>query len=196
MEPSTTVSLSAPSHSADYSLQRLPASNRPGSMAPITKNAIDDAIDKVVQSDTRLMKELESNGLRLSRAKDADDWDELAGYNRIQQDASLPLLDDMTPWYFGIQILNSEKGSEGEGKLCGVLTFYVAFSSWNGRILYLDRLNCFKLNDSVERLFLRVLARVASDLQFARLTWRVRLLLPLLPLVTSNFVVRRNRFGT
>jgi hypothetical protein len=173
-EPPSILSFSVPPLNHPF-LQPIPAPNlTPEGMAPVTKLAIEDVIDKVIRSDSTLMKEIESFGLRLSRAKDADDWDKISICEGIPQDVSVPLLDAVTPWFFGIQILNAEIESEDEDKICGVITFYIAFSSWNGRILYLDRLSYPKDNQNVEKLFIRVLASVASDLQFARLTWRVR----------------------
>lgn len=184
MEPSFGLSFSVPlsapgnsitSQETDCSFQSPPGSNPTlNNMKTITKKEIDDAIDVATRSDNFLMKELQKNGLTISRAKGPADWDEIVEFEEIRQDNSLPILDDMTPWFFGMEIWNAEEETTDEGKLCGVLTFYVAFSSWNGRIMYLDRLKCSNLNGDIEKLFLRILAQIASELQFARLTWRVR----------------------
>ena len=143
-------------------------------MEPLTKERIVNAIGKVIQIDKPLIRELRSEGLGLSLVEYADDWDGILENEGIKRTRSLPLLEDMTPWFFGMEIRGAADGAEHEGKLCGVLTIYVAFSSWNGRILYLDRLRCSKMNGNIEKLFLRILAEIACDLQFARLTWRVR----------------------
>jgi hypothetical protein len=53
------------------------------------------------------------------------------------------------------------------------LSFYLAYSSWTGRILYLDQVRCHGLEDNVEKLLLQILADIAVELDCARLTWRV-----------------------
>lgn len=72
-----------------------------------------------------------------------------------------------TPWYFGIAIQNS-----GTKKAVGLITFYIAYSSWNGRILYVDRLDSNK-DEKLDQSLLQMLAQVARRFDCARLTWRV-----------------------
>jgi len=78
-----------------------------------------------------------------------------------------------TPWHFGITICD---GDSKKDSLIGFVTFYVAYSSWTGRILYLDRMEMDGelMNDDVEVSLLRMLAEIALELDCVRLTWRVR----------------------
>lgn len=73
-----------------------------------------------------------------------------------------------TPWHFGIEIRHAQP----DNKKSGLITFYLAYSSWTGRILYVDQLRCHGLEDHVEKLVLQILADIALDLDCARLTWR------------------------
>ncbi|KAL3902855.1 MAG: hypothetical protein SGILL_010672 [Bacillariaceae sp.] len=71
----------------------------------------------------------------------------------------------MTPWYFGMEVL------DGNGEICGFVTFNVAYSSWNGKILYLDQLQCSSMTEEMEQQLLLELAKMAVKMDFARLTW-------------------------
>ena len=133
--------------------------------------AVHKAIDKALDKESALQKKiLQSSGLTLQRAPDTDDeWKSMmkcGGYEDISS-----YQESKTPWHFGIRILDNNHNEE---EVCGFLSFYVAYSTWNGKILYLDRLACPAANDSTKQLLLRTLAKVAVNLNYARLTWRVR----------------------
>ena len=65
----------------------------------------------------------------------------------------------------------------------GLVTFYMAYSTWEGRMLYVDHLSIINPNTSednkrdriadIELLVLQSLARIAIHLNCARLMWRV-----------------------
>lgn len=136
--------------------------------ARLTRPKVEKAIEEAIGSDGQLSSKLKELGLTLSLARDAKDWE------RIERYASIKVVDShitgamMTPWYFGLTILGNDN------EVCGILTVYVAFSSWNGRIFYVDRLECDSMDESTEQLLMRVIAKIAADFKFARLTWRVR----------------------
>jgi hypothetical protein len=133
----------------------------PKIMEPLTTSSVEEAIDRATRSD--LQQQLQDRyGLSLRTAKD-DDW-------KMADDASVSQL--KTPGFFGMTICK-------DGKEIGLISFYVAYSSWSGRILYLDQLllttsdeEVVTMDNDMEQHILRILASIAVDLQFARLTWR------------------------
>mmetsp|Transcript_110899 Transcript_110899/g.320514 ORF Transcript_110899/g.320514 Transcript_110899/m.320514 type:complete len:373 (+) Transcript_110899:141-1259(+) len=99
-----------------------------------------------------------------------DNFDSLSGVmDHIPTDKEY--LSNKTPWHFGLA-LRQHDNSNQVSKVLGCLTFYIAYSSWSGRILYVDRLECKGLSDEAEMLLMRMLAEVALSLNCARLTWR------------------------
>ena len=75
---------------------------------------------------------------------------------------------DGVPNYFGIVV--------EEGKACvGFATFYLAYSTWDARVLYLDKLFLAKDNSnaSLEWSLHFTLADIALRLECARYTWQV-----------------------
>jgi hypothetical protein len=82
-------------------------------------------------------------------------------------------LQNRTPWHFGLVIHDD---ADQNDDWIGLVTFNIAYSSWSGRILYLDQMQGDgRLNDDVEKLLLQLLAEIAISLDCARLTWRVRI---------------------
>ena len=100
------------------------------------------------------------------------DWDPILPHVAAKASIHDTYLENRTPWHFGISIRTADEG----GKVIGFVTFYVAYSSWSGRILYLDQIQLEdgRMNDDVEMILLRLLADIALELDCARLTWRVR----------------------
>jgi len=68
-----------------------------------------------------------------------------------------------TPFYFGIQALSSDNS------LVGFCTFYIAYSTWDGRMLYADQIHP-ELNGSL--LFYRIMAKIATEIGCSRFTWK------------------------
>jgi len=99
------------------------------------------------------------------------DWDPILAHVATTVSIHDMYLQNRTPWHFGISIRNADD----RGKVLGLVTFYVAYSSWSGRILYLDQIQLEdgRMNDDVEMILLRLLADIALELDCARLTWRV-----------------------
>lgn len=145
----------------------LPRSHPPAAMAsmstlkPLTAPTVEQAIDDALSTDKELPNMLETNkNLSISRIEDWKSTLEAMG-----EDAT-SLLRTKTPWYFGMSLRDTNAE-----KVAGIFSFYVAYSSWNGRILYVDRMDC---DDNTEEVLLRILAKIAIDLDCARITWRVR----------------------
>jgi GNAT superfamily N-acetyltransferase len=130
----------------------------------LTKSTFVDTIDNVLASASYSS----ILGLSLRRATDDDAWNRILIYTEVSSSGMSSLSNlkaDTTPWFFGIEII------DGNGKICGVVTFNVAFSSWNGKILYPDSVHCFGMTGNIEQQLLRILARIAVKMDFARLTW-------------------------
>lgn len=155
----------------------------------VTKAEVDQAIDTILsRSDLSCVSELSDKcGLSLRRASDDTSWkrillisqsttsdvdDQEAREEDVSKDLRLQQLQaDQTPWFGGLEILDKN------GETCGYVTFYIAYSSWNGKILHLDRIQCNyddKLSaDQVEENILQILANMAVEMGCARLTWTV-----------------------
>jgi hypothetical protein len=101
------------------------------------------------------------------------DWHQILAHVAANDSVHDMYLQNRTPWHFGISIHNADERE----KLIGFVTFYVAYSSWSGRILYVDQIQLEdrRMNDDVETILLRLLAEIAVELNCARLTWRVRI---------------------
>jgi hypothetical protein len=137
-------------------------------MEPLTASSIQLAIDEIIKDDA-LQKEWIKRGLELCRATEPNEWSAMgAGNDTVVDESSVPL-------YFGITIRDNTNNQ----LCCGCVTFYLAYSTWVGRILYVDRLECKDGaddddDDSLEILLMRTLAKLTVPLDCARLTWRVR----------------------
>lgn len=136
-------------------------------MASLTKGFVENAIDDACHYIGEKVQTLRTNGgLTVRRIRDQD-WhigsEEMVGKDVDASD----YLKSRTPWHFGISVRNAHNNS-----IIGRVTFYVAYSSWSGRIIYIDRMDCKGLNDETEELLLRILADVALALDCVRLTWR------------------------
>lgn len=134
----------------------------------LTQEKVENAIDHACQ-------EKNANAARLAelcalRVERITDWQQLADDGYDEEFNANDYLKNKTPWHFGLSIRNQENT-----KVIGIVSFYVAYSSWSGRILYVDRLQCDGLSDDMEESLLRILADVALKLDCARLTWRVRI---------------------
>jgi hypothetical protein len=145
-------------------LEAMPAVTN--AMPSLTKESVQKAIDDACHEKGGKPETLKSyHGLTVQRIRD---WQAILEETVSKDmDASSDYLKNRTPWHFGISILNAHNN------IVGSATFYMAYSSWSGRILYIDRLECKGLNDEMEELLLRILADVALALDCVRLTWRV-----------------------
>ena len=113
----------------------------------LTESLTESFVDSVIQEVTRhdapsALQQLHKRGLLLRQAKGRD-LGHLVEFvsSAVNKDANNnfdcnSILDLKTPSYFGIGIY----GDDGRNVLEGVVTFYLAYSTWDGRVLYLDRL--------------------------------------------------------
>ncbi|CAE6924813.1 SATL1 [Symbiodinium sp. CCMP2592] len=83
--------------------------------------------------------------------------------------AFLPEVQMDTPWYFG---LVAESSDDPGAKKPALLSFYVGYSTWDGRCIFLDQLP--ETDEDTEKLYLQILARIALRLGSRRLTWKRR----------------------
>ena len=132
-------------------------------MTLLCREVVENSIDSMCHATRDKVKQLRTScGFTIGRVQD---WHGVLGaeaeeYNR-----------NKTPWHFGIEIRHVQPVDD---KIGGLVTFYLAYSSWTGRILYVDQMRCHGMEDTVEKLFLQILADIALELDCARLTWRVR----------------------
>jgi hypothetical protein len=136
-------------------------------MTSLTIPSIHQAIDKTTRSDASIQQELNKRGLVLRRATESKDWISMLGFVKKGDKSTL---DAAIPTHFGMML---QKTNEAE-EIFGVVTFYMAYSTWDGRILYVDRLECSEMDHDIETLLHQTLADIAVQLDCSRLTWRVR----------------------
>jgi hypothetical protein len=128
-------------------------------MESLTAPSIQLTIDELLKDDG-VQKEWTKRGLELSKATEPSDWSDMAGKDTVV-DASIP-------FYFGMTI----RENTANKLCCGCVTFHLAYSTWDGRFLYVDCLECD--DESIEILLTRTVAKLAVQLHCARVTWRVR----------------------
>lgn len=82
---------------------------------------------------------------------------------------------DGVPNFFGLVL--QQKSGTASGSCCGLVTFHFAYSTWDGRVLYLDRMILPTLDDTkaLEFSVQYTLVEIAIRLSCARYTWQVRL---------------------
>jgi hypothetical protein len=151
------------------------------SMKSLTVSSIDECIDKVLinDRDEQWRNFLKEKGFRLQRATTPSEWKSLLAFvsdepasSDDQMNSVLTAAGDIPapiPYFFGIGVY-SLHGSQ----LCGVMTMYMSYSTWDGRCLFFDRLE-FPNHDheDMEKMVLRPLAKIAIELDCARLNWKV-----------------------
>eukprot|EP00533_Pseudo-nitzschia_delicatissima_P011906 CAMPEP_0197261756 /NCGR_PEP_ID=MMETSP1432-20130617/139_1 /TAXON_ID=44447 /ORGANISM="Pseudo-nitzschia delicatissima, Strain UNC1205" /LENGTH=373 /DNA_ID=CAMNT_0042726041 /DNA_START=93 /DNA_END=1214 /DNA_ORIENTATION=- len=121
----------------------------------LSEDSVHQAIDKVLAAS-------ESSDVLLRRADMSK-----------EQNSMLSLLDPTnqndgnlrarTPFYFGIQAMSREN------VLVGFCTFYIAYSTWDGRMLYADQIHPEKYG---RLLFYRIMAKIATEIGCSRFTWK------------------------
>jgi len=151
------------------------------SSVPLSVDFVDQTIDSVIASEGEISSdESPDNGnVILRRTETSDDWNSLLS-SLCLSDPSIESESDeesgdmefsadlRTPFYFGIQALSSEPNQPGE-KLVGFCTFYIAYSTWDGRMLYVDRINT---ESEGSLLLYRVMAKIAIETGCGRFTWK------------------------
>eukprot|EP00934_Nitzschia_sp_Nitz4_P002176 Nitzschia sp. Nitz4//scaffold146_size56529//20893//22289//NITZ4_006575-RA/size56529-processed-gene-0.61-mRNA-1//-1//CDS//3329536632//2176//frame0 len=90
----------------------------------------------------------------------------------VQNDSLKTAAEMKTPWYFAMDLIDTTKTVDDPERVVGKVSFYIAYSSWDGRILYLDQFQFPAANPETEQRILQTLAKVALQLDCVRLTWR------------------------
>ena len=138
-------------------------------MIVLTTSCVENAIENVTKAEDELARTLsEKKNIKVERIQD---WETVLKDLKTDLDAET-YLETKTPWHLGLSLRD-----DNTKKIVGIITFHFAYSTWNGRILYVDCLQSSILDDETEVLLLRILANIAVNLDCARLTWRVSTLL-------------------
>jgi hypothetical protein len=161
-----------------------------GGMNSLTVSFVEQVIDESLNGkDATWQKDLHEQGWHLRRAATPTEWRDLikktasTGTSTTTTttttfcDGEEEELSYQVPYFFGIGIYSREP-HETSPILCGVITFYMAYSTWDARCVFLDRLDLPTPADAnVEKTILRALANIAVRLQCGRLCWEVRFVL-------------------
>jgi GNAT superfamily N-acetyltransferase len=116
----------------------------------LSAGTVHQQIDEVLEETNLLLKD--SRGLVFSRVTN---WS-----NVLKNDAGLD-----SPLYFGM-FVKTLSNSDAKKRM---ISFYIGYSTWSGRCLFVDQL----ADDSAdEKLFLQILAKIAIRLGSQRLTWK------------------------
>eukprot|EP00535_Pseudo-nitzschia_heimii_P005502 CAMPEP_0197186352 /NCGR_PEP_ID=MMETSP1423-20130617/13753_1 /TAXON_ID=476441 /ORGANISM="Pseudo-nitzschia heimii, Strain UNC1101" /LENGTH=417 /DNA_ID=CAMNT_0042637639 /DNA_START=84 /DNA_END=1337 /DNA_ORIENTATION=+ len=152
-------------------------------MHPVSLSA--DSIHTIIDSTLASLPSISLSGsshhenLLLRRVKTPHDWNRVSydlprshqsKRNEIEDHCGNVVFspDVRTPFYFGIQAVCSDS-SQHEEKLIGFCTFYIAYSTWDGRILYVDQ---FNMETDHKILLYRILAEIATQIHCERFTWK------------------------
>jgi hypothetical protein len=158
-------------------------------MTSLTVNHIHRIIDQVLQS-TELPTEQAETSTKPSASSSSfewrrvvptqGDWETIDNAYKVKFGNSLPTLVSplahKIPFYFGIQASRRQIGDEDPILLAAFCTFYLAYSTWDGRMLNVDQFLILEKNDwSSEKVLAlyQILAKIAVQLQCIRLTWKV-----------------------
>jgi hypothetical protein len=160
-------------------------------MEPLTLGSVQQAIEKVTAGSSTTAQWLDKKGFRLRPANDPSDWQSIIGYyhlsdsfldnaqtNKNSADGATShptMLESTLPMRFGLM---AQKIIHNNAPLCAMVTFYIGYSTWDGRILYVDCLVTSGNSEEramTEMCLLTTLAGIATILNCTRLTWTVRL---------------------
>jgi hypothetical protein len=161
-------------------------------MEPLTVGSVQQAIEMITAGSSTTAQWLDKKGFRLQPAKDPSDWQSIIGYYHLSDsfldDAQInensadganahpTFLESTHPMRFGI--IAQKNIHNNDSQLCGIVTFYIGYSTWDGRILYVDRLVTSGNSEErgmTEMSLLTTLAGIATSLNCTRLIWTVRL---------------------
>ena len=142
----------------------------------LSEDFIHRTIDNVIASEHSIMSSDGSpchKSITLRRTTTPSDWNSLLSSLSSDEEYGTNVLsvDFRTSFYFGIGVWSSDTHQPGE-KLLGFCTFYMAYSTWDGRMLYVDQINT-ETDGSL--LLYRVMAKIATEIGSTRLTWKVRI---------------------
>ena len=161
-------------HSASSIARKLLTFHYPNSI--ITKMPVpslsEDSVHRTI--DTVLASERSDGDAILRRTTTPDDWNSIMCFSdqtkrsgTDEESGTIVSVPDVcTPFYFGIRALKSET----DQTLVGFCTFYIAYSTWDGRMLYVDQIN----SEAAGSLLLyQIMAKIAKEIGCARFTWKV-----------------------
>ena len=127
----------------------------------LTEDSVIQAIDELLLTLPR------DEDVLLRRTETPSDWSavrSLSDPTRVVENGSILSEPDVrTPFFFGIHALSGDT-------VVGFCTFYIAYSTWDGRFLYADQIQ--PESDGSLRLY-RFMAQVAQAIGCTRLTWKV-----------------------
>lgn len=146
---------------------------------PLSTDFVHTIIDNVLASPRSISLSEDNEKILFCRVKTPHDWNslshslpptDLSKRNKIGDESGNATLsaDVRTPFYFGIKAVWYD-AVKHEEKLVGFCTFYIAYSSWDGRMLYVDQINIEK--DCSPSLY-QIVAEIATGLCCHRFTWK------------------------
>jgi hypothetical protein len=147
-------------------------------MSSLTVSFVEQVIDECLRGkEEKWQKDVNEQGWYLRRSATPSDWGDLIKKAAIATTSSVEEeLSYQVPYFFGIGIYSILEPHDTP-QLCGFITFYLAYSTWDARCVFIDRLDLPNPADmNVEKPILRALANIAMRLQCGRLCWEVRLL--------------------
>lgn len=122
--------------------------------------------DSVIQAiDDLLLTLPQDENVLLRRTETPSDWSAVRSLSdpAVENESMLPEPDVRTPFFFGIHALSGDT-------VVGFCTFYIAYSTWDGRFLYADQIQ--PESDGSLKLY-RFMAQVSQAIGCTRLTWKV-----------------------
>jgi hypothetical protein len=158
----------------------------------LTVDDVNAIIDRVLESSsqkTRLDNESSSleppvpSSWTWHRVIEKDEWEDIHNVYRRNSGGSRTTcsLEHTTPFFFGIIGSKQEDHDDvvdapDDEVTTTVCTFYLAYSTWDGRMFYVDQVIATGGSSSSKDFaaLFRILAKIAVELKCARLTWKVR----------------------
>jgi hypothetical protein len=162
-------------------------------MTSLTVDFVNQVIDRVLQSNTFATEQTKTERSTPSPSNSSyqwrrvdhtqGDWETIDNAYKAKFEDRLPTLvpplSYSIPFYFGIQA--SQRGQQTRdgdpGLLVAFCTFYLAYSTWDGRTLNVDQFLVLESNDCSSQEVVALyqnLAKIAVQLQCTRLSWKVR----------------------
>jgi GNAT superfamily N-acetyltransferase len=99
---------------------------------------------------------------------------ELARYEKAPGEVAVTE-EEMTRWGFGPEKVFDFFVAEFEGKICGLSLYYVKYSTWKGRCLFLEDIIVTERlrRKGIGKLLFEAVLKVARDQKVRRLEWQV-----------------------
>lgn len=147
---------------------------------PLSVERVHAAMDAVLaQCNTIAVDGQDPKSLRFRRIKTEADWDEV---RKAASSSSFSMSkNDSIPYFFGLQAsmsvadLQSDTGVGDADATTAFCTFYLAYSTWDGRMIYVDRMifqnQISKIPNQLVVAMYRALAKMAMALDCTRLSW-------------------------